>query len=322
MMRWPGFGRSRRDTNGKRTTAKLDEPLLSADEIETLAEVAGHLVLHLPDREVHDHHAGDWPSARLGRGLDFEEARPYAPGDDTRDMDWRTTARLGHPYVKTYREERRPMLHIVMDRGAAMRFGTRRRLKVTQAARLATLYAFAAAEANLALSATFWDKPDKELPPSHGRRGALDLALTAAEPAPPLAADAAEAMRDDDRLHRLAAELPRGTRLLLLSDFSWLTDGHEEVLATLAERCAVLAVRIDDPAERALPDVGLVPIHDLRHRTTVWLDTGDRSVRTAHDSAFATRHAAIRDRLGRVGIRCIELGSEDDDLIEAMHRHA
>ena len=79
------------------TSAAIHQPLLTAQDLATLAEQAS-VAMSLPvRREVHDHHAGDWPSAWLGRGMDFEEARPYTPGDDVRDMDWRTTARLGHP---------------------------------------------------------------------------------------------------------------------------------------------------------------------------------------------------------------------------------
>jgi uncharacterized protein (DUF58 family) len=105
-------------------------------------------------REVHDHHAGDWASRWLGRGLDFEESRLYSAGDDIRDMDWRTTARTGRAHLKIYREERQPLVHLVVDRGATMRFGTRRRLKVAQAARVAAVLAFATADRNGVIGAT------------------------------------------------------------------------------------------------------------------------------------------------------------------------
>ncbi len=304
------------------TLSEASSPLLSVDEIAELAALASHLSLPRSGREIHDHHAGDWPSASLGRGLDFEEARPYSPGDDIRDMDWRTTARLGHPFVKIYREERRPILHIVMDRGTHMRFGTRRRLKVTQAARLAVLYGFGAAEAGLAVSATFWDRPDSMLPARHGRAGVLTLVEAATAPAPPSPYDAAEGLRDDDRLQYLAAELPPGAQVLLLSDFAWLTDVHETALARLAERCDVRALRILDPVERALPDVGLVPVHDLDSNAVVWIDTANRAVRHAHETAFARRQAEIGVRLERIGASHFVVGTEEDDLISLLMSHA
>ena len=189
MIRRPGAALGWRRTEAAETATA--RPLLSPDEIGELAAQARRIGRAGGYREIHGHHAGDWPSAILGRGLDFEESRPYGPGDDVRDMDWRTTARLGHPYVKTYHEERLPVLHLVVDRGPAMRFGTRRRLKVAQAARLAILHAFAAAEANLAVGATFWDDPDQEFFPRHGRTGMLELVRAAVAPAPPVALEQA-----------------------------------------------------------------------------------------------------------------------------------
>ena len=159
-------------------------PLMSVNEIAALAGQASVLA-HLPVREVHDHHAGDWASRWLGRGLDFEESRLYSPGDDTRDMDWRTTARTGRPHLKIYREERQPAVHLVVDRGATMRFGTRKRLKVTQAARVAAILAFAATGQNGVVGATLWSREDETLPTRHGRLAALGLIDQAGAPCPP-----------------------------------------------------------------------------------------------------------------------------------------
>jgi uncharacterized protein (DUF58 family) len=300
----------------------INAPLLSAAEIAALAAQAAHLARAASRREVHDHHAGDWPSAWLGRGLDFEEARPYVAGDDLRDMDWRTTARLGHPFVKIYREERQPVLHLALDRGPTMRFGTRRRLKAAQAARIATLAAFAAAERNIAVGATLWDVRDLDLPPRHSRPGMLQLIGAFAAPCPPLPAEAAEGLHDGDRLHRLAAELPRGTRLLLISDFAWLGTSHAATLAHLAERSDLLAIRVSDPAEITLPDVGLARFLDLADGKARWLDTGSAAARASHAAAFAARRSETDALFARAGVRCLDLGSETDDLISALHGHA
>ncbi len=303
--------------------ALIDAPLLSSDDIAQLAvQAIGLAQAPAPaKREVHDHHAGDWPSAWLGRGLDFEEARPYNPGDDIRDMDWRTTARLGQPFVKTHREERQPVLHIVLDRGPAMRFGTRRHLKAAQAARVAALAAFAASERNVAVGATLWDAHDLSLPPRHARSGIIELVQAAAAPCPPLAAETAEAVHESDRLQRLAEELPRGARLLLVSDFVWLAAVHEAPLAHLAELTDLLAVRISDPAERELPDVGLARFQDMRGGGIRWLDTGSAAARSAHAAEFARCRAEIDVLFKRAGVHCLDLGSETEDLVHALHAH-
>ena len=302
-------------------TARVDQPLLAGAELAALAGLAAQLAQPRARREVHDHHAGDWPSAWIGRGLDFEEARPYAPGDDVRDMDWRTTARLGHPFVKTYREERQPLLHLVLDRGPSMRFGTRRRLKVTQGARIAALAGFAASQANVAVGVTLWDRPDRTLPASHGRGGWLEALQALVAPCPPLAPQAEEAQHEEQRLLALRAELPRGSRVLLASDFAWWAPSHERPLALLADACDVLAVCITDPAQRALPDLGLACFADGPAATARWLDTGSAGVRAAHAAAFATWQARLQASLARCGVRQLHVGSETDDLLALLHPH-
>jgi len=298
--------------------ASVHAPLIAAADMAGLAAQAS-LLATLPVREVHDHHAGDWASRWLGRGLDFEESRPYSAGDDIRDMDWRTTARTGRPHLKIYREERQPTVHLVIDRGATMRFGTRKRLKVAQAARVAAVLAFAAAERNGVIGATLWDAQDQDLPPRHGRLAALALIGQAAAPCPPLTDPAStESLHHADRLAALEAGLPRGAQLVLISDFSWLAAAHEPQLARLAARFEVWAIQVVDQAERALPDLGLVRFHDMASGQGVWLDTAQASVRSAVRSAFADHLAAQAVSLARAGVRHQWVGSEADDLVALL----
>jgi uncharacterized protein (DUF58 family) len=293
-------------------------PLIAAADLAALAAQAS-LLATLPVREVHDHHAGDWASRWLGRGLDFEESRLYSPGDDIRDMDWRTTARTGRPHLKIYREERQPTVHLVVDRGATMRFGTRRRLKVAQAARVAAVLAFATAGHNGVIGATLWDAQDHTLPARHGRLAALALIEQAAAPCPPLTDPAStESLHHADRLAALEASLPRGARLVLISDFAWLAAEHEPLLARLAARCDVWAIQIVDPAERALPDVGPVRFHDMASGQGVWLDTAQASVRSACQAAFVRRLDSQTASLARAGARHLLVGSEADDLVALL----
>jgi uncharacterized protein (DUF58 family) len=300
------------------TEAVVHAPLIAAADMAGLAAQASLLATQ-PMREVHDHHAGDWASRWLGRGLDFEESRLYSAGDDIRDMDWRTTARTGRPHLKIYREERQPTVHLVIDRGATMRFGTRRRLKVAQAARVAAVLAFATAGRNGVIGATLWDAQDQELPPRHGRLAALALIEQAAAPCPPLNDPVStESLHHADRLAALEASLPRGAQLVLISDFGWLTAEHESQLARLAARFEVWAIQIIDAAERALPDLGLVRFHDMASGQGAWLDTAQASVRDACQSAWAQRLDAQAARFARAGVRHHWVGSEADDLVVPM----
>lgn len=318
---WLRAARARWSVQGAQASliaSSVHAPLIAAHDIANLATQAS-LLAQLPVREVHDHHAGDWASRWLGRGLDFEESRLYSPGDDIRDMDWRTTARTGRPHLKIYREERQPAVHLVVDRGATMRFGTRKRLKVTQAARVAALLAFAATGQNGVIGATLWGREDDTLPTGHGRLAALGLIGQIAAPCPPLNDPIpADSMRQSDRLARLEAELPRGARLVLISDFSWLTAGHESALARLAARFDVWAIQIVDAVEQALPNAGLVRFHDMASRQDVWLDTAQASVRQACQSAFARRLDAQAASLARAGIQHQLAGSAVDDLVTLL----
>lgn len=302
-------------TQPARIDAGVHAPLIAAADMAGLAAQASLLATE-PMREVHDHHAGDWASRWLGRGLDFEESRLYSAGDDIRDMDWRTTARTGRPHLKIYREERQPTVHLVIDRGATMRFGTRRRLKVAQAARVAAVLSFATAGHNGVIGATLWDRHDQDLPPRHGRLAALALIEQAAAPCPPLTDPAStESLHHADRLATLEASLPRGAQLVLISDFSWLADAHAPQLARLAARFEVRAIQIIDAAERVLPDLGLVRFHDMASGQGAWLDTAQASVRAACESAWAQRLDAQAARFARAGVRHLWVGSEADDLV-------
>lgn len=297
------------------TEAVVHAPLIAAADMAGLAAQASLLATQ-PMREVHDHHAGDWASRWLGRGLDFEESRLYSAGDDIRDMDWRTTARTGRPHLKIYREERQPTVHLVIDRGATMRFGTRRRLKVAQAARVAAVLAFATAGRNGVIGATLWDAQDQDLPPRHGRLAALALIEQAAAPCPPLTDPAStESLHHADRLAALEASLPRGAQLVLISDFGWLTAEHESQLTRLAARFEVWAIQIIDAAERVLPDLGLVRFHDMASGQGAWLDTAQATVRDACQLAWTQRLDAQAARFARAGVRHQWVGSEADDLV-------
>ena len=300
------------------TPASVRAPLIAAADIAGLASQAS-LLATLPVREVHDHHAGDWASRWLGRGLDFEESRLYSPGDDIRDMDWRTTARTGRAHLKIYREERQPLAHLVVDRGATMRFGTRRRIKVAQAARVAAVLAFATVGHNGVIGATLWDAQDESLSTRHGRLAALALIEQAAAPCPPLSDPApTDSLHYADRLAALEASLPRGARLVLISDFAWLSDPHETQLARLAAWFDVWAIQIIDAAERALPEMGTACFHDMASGQRVWLDTAQDSVRGAVRTAFADRLAAQAARLARAGVRHQQMDSDADDLVALL----
>ncbi len=299
---------------------QTEAPLLTPDEIVQLIEQADALrETRTPGREVFLRHPGDARSAHLGRGLDFEEVRAYQAGDDIRAMDWRTTARTGEPYLKIYREEHHPALHIVVDRGASMRFGTQRQLKVTQAARAAILAAVLESSALACVGGTLinpgtdgLDGQSLVLPCLAKQAGILQLAQACARPCPPLSRDnEAEQAQWRNVLRRLAATLPNGSRLLLLSDFHWLLPEVKPLLAHLALRHDLAAIHISDPVEQQLPALGRMQFYDLAQQGLRWIDTGDRAVRERFAEAATQQQKKIVALLAELDIDCFSLSTRD-----------
>ena len=293
---------------------QLHAPLLSdADLADIIQHVQAMDLAHHQPRDVHYRQAGDYRSIYLGRGLDFEEVRPYQHGDEMRDMDWRTTARTGKPYLKVYREEHQPALHIVVDRGASMRFGTRTQLKVTLAARIAAVIAFAAMPDNTCIGGTLWQPGGFTLPCLNGEEGATRLVRAAIAPCPPMQQDTHEEARTfSAMLRQLDALLPRGSRLVLISDFAQLHEQDMPVLMRLASHHDLLALQVVDSAEENLPNVGMMRFFDVASGRLRWLDTGSQRVRSAFSKQALALHTQQRQMFERIGVQLHRCATDGD----------
>jgi hypothetical protein len=184
---------------------------------------------------------------------------------------------------------------------------------------VAAVLAFATASRNGVIGATLWNTQDETLPARHGRQAALGLIDQAAAPCPPLTDPAStDSLHFSDRLAALDASLPRGTRLVLISDFAWLNDIHETQLARLATRCDVWAIQIVDAAERALPEMGAACFHDMVSGQQVWLDTAQAAAGGTIRSALADHLAAQAARLARAGAHHQPVDSAADDLVTLL----
>jgi uncharacterized protein (DUF58 family) len=295
-------------------TEQVHAPLLSdADLAEIIQHVQAMDLAHLQAKDVHYRQAGDYRSVYLGRGLDFEEVRLYQRGDEMRDMDWRTTARTGKPYLKVYREEHQPALHIVIDRGASMRFGTRTQLKVTLAARIAAVFAFAAMPGNTCIGGTLWQPGGFTLPCRNGEEGATQLVRAAIAACPPLQQDTHEEARTfSEMLRQLDALLPRGSRLVLISDFAQLHEQDLPTLMRLASHHGLLALQVTDSAEENLPNVGMMRFFDVATGKLRWLDTGSQRVRNAFCKEAEALHQQQRLLFERIGVRLHRCATDGD----------
>lgn len=252
--------------------------------------------------------AGQYRSVFKGRGMNFEEVREYQPGDEVRTIDWNVTARLGHPYVKKFTEERELTVMLVVDVSASGAFGSVNLSKRELAAEVACVIAFSAIRNNDKVGLLlFSDHVELYIPPKKGRLHTLRLIreILFFEPrgrgtAPGLA------------LHYLNRVLSRKAAVFLLSDFQ--TALFERELSITARRHDLIAMPVRDPRESALPDAGIVVFEDAETGEQIEVNTSDKSVRAAYGH-LVTRQREEWDRsFRRKQIDSIALNTTEDYL--------
>ena len=299
---WPWLAGLRRQPG----RASIHAPLLTDEE---LAEI-GALAAGLPEpvRLSERLQRGEQASPFRGPGLDFEDLRPYQPGDDPRRIDWRVTARLRRPFVRVYGETRQAVTWVVVDRGPSMRFGTRARLKAAQAARLAALVLGGAGRAHDALALTLLDGEAHVGQPPRSGRAPLHAALEALRAPCPPAGDTRPSQWTGV-LAELELTLPQGARLWLASDFLGLTAQDEALLERLAARAELILCQIEDESERELPPLGRV--HLQTGAGTVELDTASNALRTAYADERESRLANLEGLADRLRARWMTVGADE-----------
>jgi uncharacterized protein (DUF58 family) len=224
-------------------------------------------------------HAGSHRSIQRGRGLEFQEVRPYVNGDDPRTIDWRVTARRGRPHTKLFREERERPVWLLVDLSPAMFFGTRKQLKSAVVTRAAALLAWTAAGGGDRVGAAIVDGANYKIIPPRARENGVLSVLAALVDMQPTKPALAAAVSLDDGLSALVPVVHPGSLILTLSDFAVLDTNTHSAWASLAVHNEFQLFRVTDPLEReALPNgryrVGVrgraVTIDGARSRTA-WL---------------------------------------------------
>lgn len=239
---------------------------------------------------------GEYHSVFKGQGMEFAEVREYQPGDEVRSIDWNVTARMRRPFVKRYVEERELTVMLVVDLSGSERFGTQGRFKSELASELGAVLGMSAIRNNDRVGAMlFTDRIEHVLPPKKGRRHALRLIrdLLAFEPTGSKT-DVSGAMQ------YLARMLRQHTIIFIISDF--LDAEIEKPLKRLSQRHDVVAITVEDPSERVLPDIGLVRFVDPETGATIDVDTSDADVRTQFAKATETEMLARQKLLRRLAI--------------------
>jgi uncharacterized protein (DUF58 family) len=237
---------------------------------------------------VNDVFSGEYHSIFKGRGMEFEEVREYQPGDDIRIIDWNVTARYGYPFVKKFTEERELTVMLLVDASSSGEFGTAQRMKGEIAAELCSVLAFSAIKNNDKVGMIiFTDKIEKYIPPKKGSSHVLRLIREVLYFKP-------EDQRTDINcaLEFLGRIIKRKCVVFLVSDF--LNTGFEKMLSIANKRHDVIAIKIVDPREIELPNVGFIELEDTETGEEILIDTKDSEVRRSFKE-YATREQTNLD---------------------------
>lgn len=236
---------------------RLYQPILSSAEItdfaEQLAQASSKVSPNLKQSEAL--RQGEQTSQFMGAGLEYEESRPYQPGDEIRRINWRLMARTGKAYTKLFQEERQENWFILVDHRASMRFGTRKRLKATQAARVAGYYAWIAQQMGIPVATGRLAEGFEQSRIFEGKSLYSHVMEFVSKPCPPANNDSRIEPSLNDLLVSLTAQLQPGSRLILISDFHDVDQRTTEVLTALQSRVAIKAVWVKDIAETQLPAI-------------------------------------------------------------------
>jgi len=266
---------------------------------------------------------GDYRTLMRGTGLDLADLREYQHHDDVRHIDWNVTARLQTPHVRVFTEDREMAAWFVLDLSRSVDFGSGLRAKrEISAGFVGVLARLLTRHGNRVGALVYGSNLEAVIPPRSGRRHVLRLLHTMERRAHELeTASTQKGMtRLGDLLKSAATLMPRRSTVFVVSDF--LSEpGWERPLGLLAQRHEVIAVRLFDPLELDLPDLGLVPLRDAETGEQLWVDTHDAGFRKRFARLAAEREATLRASLAKAGVDALEL-STSDDLVEAIVRFA
>jgi len=268
---------------------------------------------------------GDYRTVFRGFGLDLADLREYQYHDDVRHIDWNVTARLQTPYVREYHEDRELAAWFLVDVSRSLDFGSGHVRKRSVAVDFVALLArVLTRRGNRVGTMLYRERVETVIPPRNGRRHVLHLmSKIMAPPEPPRGTGNNPGGKPTDLRELLVAAhqmVKRRSLVFVVSDFISVP-GWEHPLARLAQRHEVIAIRLYDPLEMELPDLGMILMQDSETGEQLYVDTHDGRFRARFAAAAAQRESALREALRNAGVDALELATEDD-LADAVMRFA
>ena len=238
-------------------------------------------------RLVNESLAGEYHSVFKGRGMEFDEVREYQHGDDVRTIDWNVTSRTGHPYVKRYVEERELTVMLLVDASASGSFGSTDKTKGEIAAEISALLAFSAIKNSDRVGAIlFTDRVEQFIPPRRGSKHVLRVIRELLFHKPERTGTSIQ-----KALEHLNLVLHKKAVVFLISDL--LDQGYEQSLKVANRRHDIVIIRIVDPREQELPDVGIVELRDAETGEIFYLDTSVAWVRSTYKENWNRHHTRM-----------------------------
>ena len=260
---------------------------------------------------------GNYQTLFRGFGLDLADLREYQYYDDVRYIDWNVTARLQTPYVRVYNEDREVMAWFLLDLSPSVDFGARVKKRSVSTEFVAVLTRLLTRHGNRVGALFYGDSVDTVIPARSGRGHALYiLHRILSRPENSRAA----ATNLGDFLQSALRVMQRRSLVFVVSDFI-STPGWAKPLANLARRHETIAVRLYDPLEMELPDLGLITMRDAETGEQIFVDTHDRTFRKRFAALAERREQDLRSAFTQAGVDVLEL-STDDDLANAILRFA
>ena len=290
---------------------------MATDVKELMAKVGKIRIL--TNKLIDDQLSGDYHSTFKGQGVEFDEVRPYVPGDDVRTIDWNVTAKTGLPYIKRFSEERELTILFMVDVSGSQGYGSVRRSKMELAAEVTALLALTAIRNQDKIGLIlFSDQIVKYIPPRKGRDSVMRLVreVLAAEDSATGGTDIAAALKFLNSVQK------RRAVVFLVSDFLLSsvkpqTSSFEQLLRATARHHDMVCVPVSDPAELELPDVGLVELEDPETGELVLVDTSSAAVRRRFSATASEENEELKRFFLKTGIDTLTIAT-DRPYIDAV----
>lgn len=256
--------------------------------------------------------AGEYHSAFKGRGMTFSEVREYQYGDDIRSIDWNVTARFNHPYIKVFEEEREMTVMLLIDVSGSREFGTTWRFKKNMITEIAAVLAFSAIQNNDKTGVIFFsDRIEKFIPPKKGKKHILHIIRELISFTPE-----ERETNLSEVLRYLTNAIKKRCTTFVISDF--LDEQFEDALKIANQKHDIVALRIYDPRETLLPDIGFVKFKDAETGHLQWVNTSSKKTRDAFNQWWQTNEKRINSTFTKCGVDNVAIATDEDYVKSLM----